>query len=282
MTRLSLPAPAKVNLSLAVTGRRGDGYHELDSLVVFADVADMLTGEPAEYLEFQVEGRFAPDLAAEDDNLVLRAARLFGGGRGARLTLTKNLPVAAGLGGGSSDAAAALKLLAELWQEPLPAASATSLGADLPVCLRTAPARVSGIGEVLLPAELPQLALVLVNPGVALPTGTVFDALGEAYGEPPPCPSRFKTLSDLLGYLMVAPNALEAPARTLRPEVGEVLEALANLPGCLLPRMSGSGATCFGLFAERGEAVAAADAIAAAHPGWWVQPAGLFRQTGIA
>ena len=282
MTRLSLPAPAKVNLSLAVTGRREDGYHELESLIVFAEAADLLAVEPSEALELEIDGRFAAALEGESDNLVLRAARLFGPERGARLTLTKNLPVAAGLGGGSSDAAAALKLLSELWGEPLPAAAAAMLGADLPVCLRAVPARVSGIGEIVLPAELPDVTLLLVNPGTPLATGKVFAALGGDFAEAPPCPPRFKSLSELLDYLLAAPNALEAPARGLCPEIGEALEALAMRPGCLLARMSGSGATCFGLFAERDEAAAAADAIAAERPGWWVQPAGLFRPRGIA
>lgn len=282
MTRLSLPAPAKVNLSLAVTGRRGDGYHELDSLVVFADAADVVTVEPAETLSLDIDGPFAAALVGEADNLALRAARLFGEDRGARLTLTKNLPVAAGLGGGSSDAAAALRLLSALWKLPLPADLAASLGADLPVCLRGEAARVAGIGEIVRPVELPDFALLLVNPGMALPTGEVFGALGGACTEPPPCPPGFKQLADLLAQLLAVPNDLEPPARGLCPEIGEVLEALASSEGCLLARMSGSGATCFGLYAGRAEAEAAAGAIAAARPGWWVQPAGLFRPGGIA
>lgn len=290
MTLLSLPAPAKVNLSLAVTGRREDGYHELDSLVVFAEAADLVTAEPAETLTLAVEGPFAAALESEADNLVLRAARLFGAEQGARLTLTKNLPVAAGLGGGSSDAAAALRLLAELWELPLPLAPAvalgTNLGADLPVCLGARPARVGGIGEVVLPVELPDFALLLVNPGFPLSTAEVFrayaSAAGAASAEPPPCPPRFADLHALLDHLLAVPNDLEAPARALQPEVGEVLEALALSDGCLLARMSGSGPTCFGLFAKEAEARTAGENISSAQPGWWVRTAGLFQPRGIA
>lgn len=286
MTLLSLPAPAKVNLSLAVTGRRDDGYHELDSLVVFAEAADLVAAEPAETLTLAVEGPFAAALESEADNLVLRAARLFGAEQGARLTLTKNLPVAAGLGGGSGDAAAALRLLAELWKLPLPMVPAVALGADLPVCLGARPARVGGIGEVVLPVELPDFALLLVNPGFPLSTAEVFrayaSAAGAASAEPPPCPPRFADLHALLDHLLAVPNDLEAPARALQPEIGDVLEALALSDGCLLARMSGSGPTCFGLFAKEAEARAAGESASAARPHWWVRAAGLFQPRGIA
>ncbi|MEX0922100.1 MAG: 4-(cytidine 5'-diphospho)-2-C-methyl-D-erythritol kinase [Rhodovibrionaceae bacterium] len=275
MMRLGLAAPAKVNLSLKVTGRRADGRHELDSLVVFATVADLVSLEEAEELSLVVEGPFAEALEGESDNLVLRAARLFRVRRGARITLTKNLPVAAGLGGGSSDAAAALRLLAALWKLPLPDDDAVRLGADLPVCLFGRPARLRGIGERVEAVALPDFALLLVNPGIALPTGEVFAAFEGPPGPAPDFPARFSDLEALLAYLRAAANDLEVAAIRLRPEIGAVLKAIENSPGCRLARMSGSGATCFGIFAGLAGAEAAAAALSAARPGWWVQPAAL-------
>lgn len=277
MTTLSALAPAKVNLSLAITGRRPDGYHELESLVVFADAGDQISVAPAAELSLAIEGPFAPQLEAEDDNLVLRAARLFESGQGAEIVLTKNLPVAAGLGGGSSDAAAVLPLLAQLWDLPVPSARVPALGADLPVCLSRRPARVSGIGESVMPAELPDFSLVLANPGVPLPTGEVFAAFDGVFSTPPPAPGRFSDLTALVDHLRAAPNDLEPPARVLCPEIGEVLLALAECSGCRLSRMSGSGATCFGLFADRSAAVEAASEIRRHHPEWWVAATGLFQ-----
>lgn len=278
-------APAKVNLTLHVTGRRVDGYHLLDSLVAFADVGDRLRAQPAAELTLTVAGPRAEGVPTGPENLVLRAAGLLQRtagtpAPGAALHLDKHLPAAAGIGGGSSDAAAALRLLTQLWRRPLPPAAAMlDLGADLPVCLLAAPARMRGIGEALdpLPA-LPDLGLVLANPGVATPTPAIFAAL--ACRDNPPMPAALPVWRDaagLAGWLAAQRNDLEPAARRLVPAIDPVLAALAGQPDCLLARMSGSGATCFGLFPDRPAAAAAAAALARARPGWWVAAGGLHR-----
>ncbi len=271
-------APAKVNLTLHVTGRRADGYHLLDSLVVFADLGDRLRAGPGEGLALELCGARADGVPAGEDNLVLRAARLMRAGvpgaPGARLTLDKHLPAAAGLGGGSADAAAAIRALARLWGRPLPVpADLLALGADLPVCLESRPARMSGIGERLsAPPPLPPIRVVLVNPGQEVATGAVFSALGGQAG--PAMPAQLPAWRDAAGFadwLATMRNDLEAPARKLCPAIDEVLAALSAQPGCLLARMSGSGASCFGLFASAADAGAAERALAAHRPQWWVR-----------
>lgn len=271
------PAPAKINLALHVTGRRADGYHLLDSLVAFAGIGDRITAEPADRLSLTVVGPMAAGLSPGPDNLVLRAARLMGP-QGARLELHKELPVASGIGGGSADAAATLRLLARLWRCPLPPAEAVlSLGADVPVCLPGRPARMSGVGEHLAPLDhpLPPAWLVLANPGVALSTPAVFAALASRDNPPLPAMPPLADAGALAGYLAACRNDLEPPARGLAPVIGTVLGALQAQPGCLLARMSGSGATCFGLFAAERPAASAAGAIARIMPGWWVRAAPL-------
>ena len=249
-------APAKVNLALHVTGRRADGYHLLDSLVVFAGVGDRLRATPAAHLALSVTGPEAAGLAdgvTRTDNLVLRAARLFDRPPGLRLTLDKHLPVASGIGGGSADAAAALRLVAAMTGQAMPAAEAVlTLGADVPVCLAGRPARIGGIGERIEPcAALPKgAALVLVNPRIPLSTPSVFAALATRENPPlPSLPTRFATFAELSGWLAQGRNDLEAPARGLVPAIGGVLDSL-GAAGAPLARMSGSGATCFGLFAD--------------------------------
>ena len=277
-------APAKVNLALHVTGRRPDGYHLLDSLVVFARVGDMLEAEPAEGLSLTLAGKFAGSLGVDAGNSVLRAAeRLRPPGRGAALRLTKMLPVAAGLGGGSADAAAALRLLARVWGLPPPPPEETlGLGADVPVCLAGRPARMRGIGEVLDPVVLPPFWLVLANPGVPVSTPAVFAAL-TARENPglPPIPA-LGDAAELCAWLGETRNDLETPARALAPEVEATLEALASQPGCGLARMSGSGATCFGIFAEEGAALDAMAALRAAQPRWWAMAAPALTARGAA
>ena len=267
-------APAKVNLTLHVTGRRPDGYHLLDSLVVFPAVGDRLEAVEARDLTLEIDGPFAGALEPAS-NLVLAAARLLRpAGRGAAIRLTKALPVAGGIGGGSSDAAAALRLLARLWSVPLPPVEALlALGADLPVCLAARPMRMAGIGEALVPVGMPRFWLVLANPGVPLSTGAVFEALAQRAGPPMPPLDGFDGFEGLCAYLRGQRNDLEPPAVALAPAVAEVLAALAGSPGCPLARMSGSGATCFGIFADEGTARAAADALGRAAPGWWVAAA---------
>jgi 4-diphosphocytidyl-2-C-methyl-D-erythritol kinase len=274
---LSEFAPAKVNLFLQVTGRRADGYHLLDSLVVFPAVGDRLLAAPAEALSLTVEGPFGDALAGEADNLVLRAARALGGGGsaggvrpgGAQIVLEKHLPVASGIGGGSADAAAALRLLSRLWG--LPPASveiALALGADVPVCLASRPARMGGVGEALTAAPgLPAAGIALVNPGVSLATAEVFRARVGGFSSPAELPARWADAAGMAGDLARLRNDLEAAAISLRPVIGAVLAALAAAPGCLLARMSGSGATCFGLFPDAAAAEAASRVLA--RPGWW-------------
>jgi 4-diphosphocytidyl-2-C-methyl-D-erythritol kinase len=274
-------APAKLNLTLHVTGRREDGYHLLDSFAVFAGLADHLTAAPAPALSLTVTGPFADAAGGGDDNLVLRAARALGPGHGASLTLAKRIPVAAGLGGGSSDAAAALRLLARLWgMPPATPALAVTLGADVPVCLAPRPARMQGIGEVLSPAPaLPSgLGLVLANPRVPLATPPVFRARTGPFDAPMTLPAAFADAADLAGFLATTRNGLEAAALSLCPPIAAVRAACAALPGALLARMSGSGPTCFALFATVAEAEAAAALLKACEPAWWAWGGGLYRE----
>lgn len=272
-------APAKINLYLHVLGRRPDGYHQLDSLVAFADIGDELRVEAAAQLSLSLAGPFAGGLADEADNLVLKAARVLGSTRGARVTLTKNLPVASGLGGGSADAAAALRALRRLWDLDIDDAAlrrlAFKLGADVPVCLVGCAMFVGGAGETLIPApSLPAAGLVLVNPGVPLATARVFAArqgpfsAGAGFDRPP------HDAAGLAALLSERRNDLEPPAVALVPAVGEVLSALRASPGCRLARMSGSGATCFGLYDDRAGAGTAAAWLAERQRNWWIKPAG--------
>lgn len=287
MAALSEFAPAKINLALHVLGRRADGYHLLDSLVAFAGVGDVLRAEPSDGLTLRLAGPFAPALAAEADNLVLRAARALaeaaGVAPGARLTLEKHLPVASGIGGGSADAAATLRVLQRLWGVALApdrlAALALRLGADVPVCLSSRPARMGGIGERLDPAPaLPECGLLLANPGVAVSTPAVFRARTGDFSAPLALPAAWPDAAAMAADLAGMGNDLEAPAVALCPQVGELLAALRRA-GCLLARMSGSGATCFALFPTPGEAAAAAPAFAAA--GHWAWGGG-WRRAGAS
>jgi len=276
-------APAKLNLSLQVVGKRIDGYHLLDSLVAFADVGDAIAVVPDELITLSIDGPFAGALLETPDNLVLRAARALaaatGTSEGAKIRLTKNLPVASGIGGGSADAAATLRALGRLWgllPEPDRLAElAYGLGADTIACLGAQPAWMSGTGEIIeTVGALPEAGIVLCNPGVAVPTPAVFRARNTPFTRP----ARFPIPVDAAGLaraLEGTSNDLAAPALSLAPSIGTVLAALEKLPGALLSRMSGSGATCFALFADRPAAKAAAAALkAAAARGWWVAEAG--------
>jgi 4-diphosphocytidyl-2-C-methyl-D-erythritol kinase len=274
-------APAKVNLYLRVTGRRPDGYHLLDSLAVFAGAGDEVAATPSDALTLDVTGPEAGALSAEPDNLVLRAARALAEAAGvaprAALTLTKRLPVASGIGGGSADAAAALRVLDALWGTRLGPARlrevAAGLGADVPVCVESRPMRMEGIGEVLsAPPPLPRFGLLLANPRLALATPAVFRARSGGFSPPAEMPARFADASDLAAWLRPLGNDLEAAAVSLCSPVAEVLAAIAAQPGCLLARMSGSGATCFGVFATGAEAATAAAGLPAA---WWRWGGGL-------
>lgn len=281
---IRVAAPAKVNLTLHVTGRRDDGYHLLSSLVVFAGVFDRIDLEPADRLSLSVGGPNASALAemGSDDNIVLRAAWALaaatGSRKGARMTLHKTLPVAAGLGGGSADAAAALHGLLRLWKLSLPSdelmSLAGGLGADVPVCLRGRPTEMSGIGEVLRDAPpMPAAWLLLANPGIPLSTPQIFKARSGDFSRPQPLDDAPRDAATLAEALTVRRNDLTPAAISLNPEVGRVLASLAVLPGCLLSRMSGSGATCWGLFTTEYECRSAARQLRAENPNWWIEPA---------
>ena len=278
-------APAKVNLFLHVGAPGADGYHPLCSLMAFADLGDRLTVQPAGALELQVTGPFAAGAPATADNLVLRATRALLARAGgpvelASLVLDKQLPVAAGLGGGSSDAGAALRLLREALGVGLDDAAlqsvAAELGADGAACLWGRPVLAQGRGERLSPAPaLPVLDAVLVNPGVPVSTPEVYrrlDASGR-FGEiaPPPMPEAFEDAIELAGWLGAQRNDLEGPAIAVAPEVGTVLETLAGEPETLLARVSGSGGTCFAICAGDIEAESLAERIEAMAPHWWVR-----------
>lgn len=273
-------APAKVNLALHVTGRRADGYHLIDTLAVFTGLADEVAAAPADELSLVLAGPFAGALKGLDDNLVLRAARALSGAadgptRGARLILRKELPVAAGIGGGSADAAAALRLLARLWGLDRDAAQLAALGArlgaDVAMCVHSGALRARGIGELIEPVAMPPLPLVLVNPGVELGTAAVFARLERSAGAGLGAIARFAAPADVAAWLAARRNDLAAPAITLAPQIEMARAALESRAGCLIARMSGSGATVFGLFADETSAEAAAAAIARAEPGWWVR-----------
>jgi 4-diphosphocytidyl-2-C-methyl-D-erythritol kinase len=279
---------AKVNLTLRVVGRRVDGYHDIDSVVAFADCADRLSLVPGLKLTLKTTGPLAQDCGEAADNLVLKAAQLLGervpdlkvGG----FTLDKVLPVAAGIGGGSADAAAALRLLARL--NGLAPDDARLLevalltGADVPVCLASRACDMTGVGETLLPLSLPKMPCVLVNPRAPVATKAVFEGLGLRSGEllvgaadvmqATAWPEPGASLEDWVEVLAAASNDLEAPAMRIEPVIGEVLAALNATDGAWLARMSGSGATCFAIFENTAEAQRAAQKIMLDHPQWWV------------
>ena len=278
-------APAKINLTLHIPSRRADGWHEVESLVAFAGCSDTLTLAPGAGLSLRVDGPTADAAGAGDGNLVLRAARE-AAARIEPLTLgafhlTKRLPVAAGIGGGSTDAAAALRLVARAnelsFEDPRLYEAARAVGADVPVCLEARARMMSGVGERLGPAlKLPPLFAVLVNPGVALPTKDVFATLGLAPGAPygfgkHPVVADRMDLEALAPLLKKSRNDLEDPAGVLAPIIVHVLAAIGAARGCKLARMSGSGATCFGLFVTCRAAATASKAMRRDHPDWWIK-----------
>jgi 4-diphosphocytidyl-2-C-methyl-D-erythritol kinase len=278
---LHVRAPAKINLCLHVGGRHDDGYHDLESLVVFADTADDLTFADADRLSLIVDGPFASALTGESDNLVLRAARgvakLAKRDLHKRITLTKNLPVASGMGGGSADAGATIRAFLLEWpKEEIRlrdfAELAGRLGADVPVCFFGQNCWMLGRGDEITRCEVPELHAVLVNQGVAISTRDVFANLQTRTGtDSIERPDGFESAEALVEFLQSVTNDLEAPARALTPVIGDVLNALRAAPGIRLARMTGSGATCFGLFANAQAAQSAAAQIAGDHADWWVK-----------
>jgi len=286
ITGVQVFAPAKINLTLHVTGQREDGYHLLDSLVVFADVGDKLLVQIGNTISVTTEGPEAAQVPSDMSNLVLKTAALFQDLPGASFLLTKNLPVASGIGGGSADAAAAFRGLMvhhsggendPAMYDPAVTPMADqllNLGADIPVCLQSRPARMGGIGDVLDPVPaLPSVHAVLVNPRVGVSTPDVFRALPTKANPPMSDIPNFAGLHHMVEWLSTQRNDLEGPANALCPEIPRVRAALEPLEGCLLARMSGSGATCFGLFESAETALAGAAHIRRHHPDWWVEPA---------
>jgi 4-diphosphocytidyl-2-C-methyl-D-erythritol kinase len=284
---------AKVNLTLRVVGRRVDGYHDLESVVAFADCADRLSLTPGSRLTLKTTGPLAQECGEIADNLVFKAAQLLGERvpdlRLGDFILDKVLPVAAGVGGGSADAAAALRLLARAnglaIDDARLIAVAQLTGADVPVCLASRACVMTGVGETLLPLKLPKMPCLLVNPRVAVATRDVFGALGLRNGEllvgaadvmrAPAWPEDGAPAGDWLEALGAGCNDLEAPALRLQPVIGEVLSALRTTDGARLSRMSGSGATCFAIFDNPAATQAAAQKIQREHPDWWVHAGAL-------
>jgi 4-diphosphocytidyl-2-C-methyl-D-erythritol kinase len=281
-------APAKINLFLHIGSKRADGYHELESLVAFADVGDDLEFTEADKTSLAVDGPFAAALANENDNIILRAAAgaamLAGHDVPRRIALTKNLPVAAGIGGGSSDAAATLRAFLLEWPRENVKLSdfvelAKTLGADVPVCFFGHSAWMYGIGDGIERTDLPELHAVLVNPGVAVSTRDVFASLREKSGtDIIDWPQDFRDADAVVHFLKIVRNDLEAPAQAIAPQIADVLSVLRAQPGVKLARMSGSGATCFGLFMNQVAATAAAQSVAQAHSDWWVRAAVLSKK----
>lgn len=281
--RAEVFAPAKVNLTLHVVGQRHDGYHLLDSLVVFADVGDHLDLHSGWSEPLRIVGPEAGSLPTGDSNLILRAAESLPSPADVGFALTKNLPVSSGIGGGSADAAAAVRGLLALRGEEASAAlmgRLLSLGADIPMCMASVAARVSGIGEILVPVpNLPVLEAVLVNPRIGLSTPSVFKAMHRRDNAPmPPVLPQFSDSNDLTDWLCTQRNDLEPAALGLEPAVAAVKSALEAEPQCVLARMSGSGATCFGIFPTTDAAQTAAIHLHRAHPDWWVTPTRLGSQ----
>lgn len=273
--------PAKVNLTLHVTGQRADGYHTLDSLAMFADIGDKLKITMPGTSRLSVKGPMAEGVPVDDGNLVCRASKMMG--ETPDIALTKRLPNAAGLGGGSGDAAATLRVLSGLTGKPVPG-HGIELGADVPVCFDCHAARMRGIGDIVDPLpKLPILHAVLVNPNLPVMTAEVFRRLENR--ENPPMPDEipeFDTAVDLINWLRGMRNDLEAPAIKAEPVIKQVFDSLAVTPGCLLTRMSGSGGTCFGLYADSETAGSAAGRLRENYPGWWVAATQLNAYGGLS
>lgn len=262
-------APAKVNLTLHVTGRRDDGYHELDSLVMFADIGDRVTVRTSDVAKLTVTGPMADGVPLDDRNIVMKAAKKLG--VAAEIMLEKNLPNAAGLGGGSSDAAATLKALNKLSGRELPT-DVISLGADVPVCLNGRASRMGGIGDALINVpDLPALHAVLVNPKLPVMTAEVFKRLKVHENTPMPesLPQNVSA-GELIEWLKDMRSDLQDAAIEAEPVIQQVFETLEVTPGCRLTRMSGSGGTCFGLYDDAETAASAAGRLTEGFPGWWV------------
>lgn len=291
-TTVKVFAPAKINLALHVTGQRADGYHLLDTLVAFASVGDDLSISPGERDALTVRGPEGSGLSREPDNLALRAAQSVPNCPPLSVVLTKNLPVSSGIGGGSADAAAVVRAAHSLLGEPLdftdPASAEKSvnylhLGADVPMCLACRPMRATGIGEHLQPVTLPTVPAVLVNPRIPVSTPEVFRRLVTKSNAAMSLLDRgLENVHDLADWMRRQRNDLQAPAQAISPKISAVLSALEATGGVLLARMSGSGATCFGLYGSAADAAAAKEAVSAANPDWWCKTALIGDQSALA
>ncbi len=290
---LKIFAPAKVNLFLHLTRKRRDGYHELQSLISFADIGDYVTIEPAQSFSFHVTGDFADSFLDNEQsshldcsNLVVKATRalsqISNKALKARITLTKDLPLAAGLGGGSSDAAATIWGLMQFWgiksDEPYLLPLMTKLGADVPVCLNCQNSVVEGIGEILTPApEIEEIPILIVNPLISCPTKDIFLHHNGIFKEKIKIPDYFSSIFDYVDFLKSTDNDLYMPASKLVPEIGNIINALETQNSCLLARMTGSGASCFALFENIEQAKQAKQAIIDENPDWWAKTGWLGR-----
>ncbi|HYD17679.1 MAG TPA: 4-(cytidine 5'-diphospho)-2-C-methyl-D-erythritol kinase [Patescibacteria group bacterium] len=282
----TLQAPAKLNLFLHITGKRADGFHLLQSVMVFVDVGDRLEFAPHDTLFLDVDGPFAADMPPANDNLIYRAAQLLAQEyrthmRGA-VRLTKNLPVASGIAGGSSDSAAGLRGFARLWGLPDEhdrlMRLAQNLGADVPACFIGKPVWAEGIGEKMMRLpEMPQMHFVLANPMVPTPTPEVFKRYRERFSPPIQFSGRRKTMHEWIADLKIYRNDLTEAAMQVTPAIRDVLQALEHTPNCRLARLSGSGATCFGMYDSAEAAMAAVNKLKQLQPGWWIAPANLVR-----
>ncbi len=278
MSSLRKFAPAKINLFLHVTGKRDDGYHTLESLVAFADIGDELCLEPAPNLSLSIDGPYAHNLSATD-NSIIKAAQFFAQHHdlksGGHFKLTKNLPIASGIGGGTADAAAALHLLEEAHGRPIPdAVTLTTLGADVPVCVNGDVVMMQGIGEIITPvAAFPPCDVLLINSGHSVATADVFRGLQPHYSAPlvQPTAQGWDSLGSLTDFLQTTRNDLIKPALSVAPQISSVVAGLSRAKGCKVARMSGSGATCFGIFESSAAAQIAAETIADLHPTWWIK-----------
>jgi 4-diphosphocytidyl-2-C-methyl-D-erythritol kinase len=284
----TLLAPAKINLFLHITGKRPDGYHLLQSVVVFANVGDRLTFSRHDSLFIDVAGPFAGDVCAPRDNLIYKAAQALGENYKiaptGQILLEKNLPVASGMGGGSSDAATTLKGLAQLWGLPEEfdrmQKIAGTLGADVPACLMRRPVWMEGVGEKMMRLpDMPDMHMVLVNPAVATPTPEVFRQFRAKFSPPIQFIGRRKTMGEWIADLKLYRNDLTEAAIAVSPEIKTALQSIAETQGCQIARLSGSGATCFGIYETPTAAHAAVNKLRQQHPEWWITPAGLLRQS---
>ena len=280
---LSLFSPAKINLFLHITGRLNNGYHTLDSLVAFADIGDHITLHAADTFSLNIQGPYANDLSPNDtaDNLITKAtyalAKHLGKRPNIKITLTKNLPIAAGIGGGSSNAAATIRGLIQWWDASCKDDDlqdiCTKLGADMPVCYHNKPAYMQGTGEIITPlkAPLPELGIILINPNKPCPTQPVFAQIKPPYSSALTLPEDFQSQTNLITFLKEQRNDLTNAACSAIPDIQMILDTLNNEPECQIARLSGSGATCFGLFTNKNAANKAAQTLKKNHPDCWIE-----------